>query len=323
MKLTIGMSCFNDFDGVWFTINSILMYHPEVRDDIRFVVIDGNPDSAHGKACEQLIAKLKNKHGHCGLYVKNISWSGTASRDLIFTYADTPYVLCVDSHVMLYPGCIKRLIDYYDENSDSKDLIQGPLYDENGDLFATEMTSVWDYNMYGKWLANPERIKTNKPYHVDIMGLGMFSCTRDRWPGFNPAFRGFGGEEGYIHEKYKQNGGQVIMFPWLKWNHRFPRPNGISYANEYIDRVKNYLIGWNELGKDTSDIIDYFSKGNTIPGQERSAFNRNMLHTLNTQTKILVQQQKDILLSPEELDVTTGLRSKIAQLEHSLELVNK
>ena len=50
MKLTIGMSCYDDYDGVWFTIQSIKMFHPECIDDINFVVVDGNPGSRHGQA---------------------------------------------------------------------------------------------------------------------------------------------------------------------------------------------------------------------------------------------------------------------------------
>ena len=44
MKLTIGMACYDDFDGVYFTINSILQYHREVIDDIRPTKYDINDD---------------------------------------------------------------------------------------------------------------------------------------------------------------------------------------------------------------------------------------------------------------------------------------
>jgi len=179
MKLTIGMSCYDDYDGVWFTIQSILMYHSECVDDINFVVIDGNSESAHGKSCEKLVSKLKNKHGNNGLYVKNVSWPGTASREYVFNYAKTPYVLCLDSHVQVVPGAIKKLIDFYDQNPECKDLVQGPLLDDSREVFATEMQPVWDYNMYGKWLNNSARLDSDQPYEVDMMGLGLFSCVKN------------------------------------------------------------------------------------------------------------------------------------------------
>lgn len=320
MKLTIGMSCYNDYDGVWFTINSILQYHPEVRDDIRFVVIDGNPDSAHGQACERLIAKLKNRHGNCGLYVKNVSWASTASRDYVFQFATTPYVLCVDSHVMIAPGVLRKLIDHYDSNPQCNDLIQGPLYDENGDLFATEMTPVWDYNMYGKWGKNHDLANGTEPWNVELMGLGLFSCTKQAWPGFNPAFRGFGGEEGYIHRKFINNGGKCTMYPWLKWIHRFDRPGGVPYLNEYVDRLKNYLIGWYETGQDVTPIMDYFCKSNTQPGQERDAFTRPYVELLYTQCKQIVDRQKNMETVPDsENAVINDLNNKIKQLQNTIE----
>lgn len=320
MKLTIGMACYDDFDGVYFTINSILQYHREVIDDIRFVVIDGNPDSSHGKACEQLIAKLTNKHGNCGLYVKNVSWASTASRDYVFQYAATPYVLCMDSHVLLAPGSLKKLIDYYDDNPGTKNLIQGPLYNENNELFATQMDPIWDYNMFGKWSKDTSLISTDQPWFPELMGLGMFSCTKAAWPGFNPAFKGFGGEEGYIHYKFKNNGGKTIMFPWLKWIHRFSRPNGVPYVNDYIDRIKNYLIGWHEVGISTRPVIDYYSKDNTNPGQERSAININQLETMDKQCKMLVDRQQNIdLNSSPEKQIIQNLEQKIKQLETTIE----
>jgi hypothetical protein len=60
--------------------------------------------------------------------------------------------------------------------------------------------------------------------------MGVFSCRKGAWPGFNPMFRGFGGEEGYIHEKFRQAGGRCLCLPWLRWTHRFGRPAGIGYS---------------------------------------------------------------------------------------------
>ena len=320
MKLTIGMSCYDDFDGVWFTINSIRMFHPEVIDDIRFVVVDGNPDNPHGRECEKLISKLTNKHGNCGLYVKNVSWASTASRDYVFQYAQTPYVLCVDSHVMLPPGCLKKLIDYYESNPGCNDLLQGPIIDENGKIFATEMLPRWDYNMYGKWAINDQNVLRDQPYEVTMMGLGLFSCRKDAWLGFNPAFRGFGGEEGYIHRKYRKAGHRTLILPWLKWIHRFARPNGVPYHNEYIDRIKNYLIGWTELGDDTSEIMDYFSKENTGDGQQRPAIPVQQLRAFESQCQDMVNSQHGIMVNsqPPELMSPEQLKQHIKHLETML-----
>lgn len=312
MKLTIGMSCFDDFDGVWFTIQSIKMYHSECIDDINFVVIDGNPDSSHGKSCEKLISKLTNKHGNNGLYVKNVSWPSTASRDYVFQFAKTPYVMCIDSHVMVQPGAIKKLIQYYDDNPFCNNLLQGPLLDDDMQPFANCMEPKWDYNMYGTWLNDTSKNDADKPYEIDMMGLGLFSCRKQAWPGFHPDFRGFGGEEGYIHRKFKKSGNKTLMLPWLKWVHRFDRPNGVPYRNEYIDRVKNYLLGWVELGDSTNEIKEYYSKSNDLPGQQRPAIDIDTLNTLEHNITSKLDTNTDTKQLNEE---NIQLRERIIELE--------
>jgi hypothetical protein len=76
--------------------------------------------------------------------------------------------------------------------------------------------------------------------------------------GYNKEFRGFGGEEGYIHEKYRRNGRKTLCLPFLRWLHRFERPEGISYPNNLQERYKNYLIGFRELGLDTTELDEHF-----------------------------------------------------------------
>jgi hypothetical protein len=53
----------------------------------------------------------------------------------------------------------------------------------------------------------------DEPFEVPAQGLGIFSCKKSEWLGFNPHFRGFGGEECYIHEKYRQAGRKTICLP--------------------------------------------------------------------------------------------------------------
>jgi len=42
--------------------------------------------------------------------------------------------------------------------------------------------------------------------------------------------------------------------------HRFNRPLGTPYANQWEDRVRNYLIGFRELGWDTAPVVDHFKE---------------------------------------------------------------
>jgi hypothetical protein len=96
-----------------------------------------------------------------------------------------------------------------------------------------------------------------------MQGLGLFTCRKDAWLGFNPRFRGFGGEEFYIHEKFRNAGRTCWCLPWLRWLHRFGRPRGVSYPLSVEDRIWNYVVGWTELGLPLDSIFDHFLE--TVP----------------------------------------------------------
>jgi hypothetical protein len=139
------------------------------------------------------------------------------------------------------------------------------IYDDLSN-YSTHFKPVWQGGMYGVWDTNPAAKDPDEPpFEIPMQGLGLFACRREAWPGFNPAFRGFGGEEGYIHEKFRRRGGRVLCLPFLRWMHRFSRPLGTQYANQWEDRVRNYLIGFRELGWDTAPVVDHFK---TLLGKE-------------------------------------------------------
>jgi hypothetical protein len=69
--------------------------------------------------------------------------------------------------------------------------------------------------MYGKWHYN-EEYELGKPFEIGMTGAGLFSFKREHFPQMNQDFKGFGCEEWYIHEKFRQNGGKVISIPQLK-----------------------------------------------------------------------------------------------------------
>ena len=41
--------------------------------------------------------------------------------------------------------------------------------------------------------------------------------------------------------------------------HRFNRPLGVPYPNYWEDRIRNYIIGFRELGLDTQQIDEHFT----------------------------------------------------------------
>jgi hypothetical protein len=246
--LTIGMATYDDYDGVYFSLQALRMYHPILKDiDYELIVIDNNPDGTHGADVKSLV---NGWMGGKGKYIPYKDRTSTSVRNEIFTNALGKYTISMDCHVLIENGGIDKLLEYYANNEDCKDIVQGPLIYDDLQNYSTEFSPEWRGDMYGTWNTNHLGYTSGLPFEIPMMGLGLFSCETKNWLGFNPHFKGFGAEEGYIHEKFRQNGGKAICIPQLRWLHRFNRPNGIKYPLILEDRIWNYFIGWLELKRD-------------------------------------------------------------------------
>ena len=104
----------------------------------------------------------------------------------------------------------------------------------------------------------PLGINDDTPFEIPGMGLGSFSCMKHAWLGFNANHRRFGGEELYLHEKFRRAGHQAICLPYLKWWHRFQRPGGAKYHNTMWDKMRNYVLEFQELGLDLEPVRRHF-----------------------------------------------------------------
>ncbi len=254
--LSIGMATYDDYDGVYFTVQAIRLYHPEITEQTEILVIDNNPEGPAAQALKNLENIVANYR-----YFPFGSRSSTAVRDLVFRQANADFVLCLDGHVMVAPGALKRLIEYFRDNPDSTDLLQGPMYAENLKSLHTHFEPKWSAGMYGRWAIDKRAEDPDgPPFDIEMQGLGLFGCRKDAWVGFNPRFRGFGGEEGYIHEKFRQRGGRTLCLPFLRWLHRFARPAGVPYRIDWHDRIFNYMVGLDELGLDSGPLQDHFKE---------------------------------------------------------------
>lgn len=253
-RLTVGMATYDDYDGVFFTIQAIRLYHAELVDEIEFVVIDNHPEGLAAPFLKQLERHFPGAYR----YVPFRGFRGTAVRDQVFREASGEIVVCVDSHVLLAPGALRALVDHFDRSPGTLDLVQGPLRRDR-DRLATHYDPRWRGGMFGVWDFDERGADpSNPPFEITAHGLGVFACRREAWPGFNPRFRGFGGIEGYIHEKVRQRGGRVLCHPALVWVHRFERPTGLPYSAAWEDRIRNFMIGWNELGLDTAEVESHY-----------------------------------------------------------------
>jgi hypothetical protein len=264
-KLTIGMATYDDYDGVYFSIQALRLYQlKDIEKDVEIIVIDNNPESKQGQEVKRFSESWANVK-----YVPYNDRKSTFIKYEIFKHATGIYTLGMDCHVLLEPNAIKNLLNYYEQNPNTNDLIQGPLLYDNLISISTKFDPVWRGNMYGTWGNNNEEMEKGEPFEIPMMGMGAYSCRTAAWPKINENFKGFGGEEGYIHEKFRQAGGKTICLPNFKWVHRFGRPNGVPYRNNLEDRVWNYFVGWLEIHKDPNhqmirDIYGHFSESLSI-----------------------------------------------------------
>lgn len=240
------MATYDDYDGVYFSLQSLRMHHEICNSpDVEFIVVDNNPDGEHAKCIKDLanwIPRLK--------YIPFNQKKSTATRNEIFANARGKYCISMDCHVLFFNNAIESLLEYYENNPNCKDLVQGPMVYDNLTGYATHFKPTWGGDMYGQWEHDEEGYKSGKAFDIPMMGLGVFSCETINWLGFNKEFRGFGGEEGYIHEKFRKNGGRTVCLPSFKWLHRFGRPEGVKYPLILEDRIWNYFVGWLELTQD-------------------------------------------------------------------------
>ena len=313
-KLTIGMATYDDFHGVFFTVQSLRL-HQDIS-DCELVVIDNNPESADGEAVRGFLQNI-NGFELPIKYVPFVESKGTTqTRERIFSEASGDAVLVMDCHVLLQANAIHQLKKFYAEASKAmrKNLFTGPLLMDGLNFVMTHFEPEWRDQMWGVWAAawqHPDgtfvvcrssnqtdsangtvemkRLNTDGPWQrteipwvaherslmqrgykvygfdsaadpleIPAQGLGLFSSTKEDWLGFNPNFRSFGGEECYVHEKYRQAGRTTYCLPFLKWNHRFGRPGGPKYPISVEGKIRNYLIGFDELGLDREPIRKHF-----------------------------------------------------------------
>ena len=252
-KLTIGVATYNDYEGTYFTFQSIRLNNQDILDDLDLVVIDNNPESVKGRATKDFCAKAKIR------YIKYGERRSTASRNEVFMQAEAPYTMCMDSHVLLEPDTIKKLIAWYEEHPDTNDLIHGPMLYDWLDEEIMSMKPVWRDNMFGIW-DDSDKPDGDEAIEIPMHGLGLFSCRTEAWLGFHPLFRGFGGEEGYIHEKFRKAGHKILCLPFLRWLHKFRHADEQEFPLIIEERILNYLIGHMDNELDVHDVIEHFEK---------------------------------------------------------------
>lgn len=245
------MAAFDNFDEVFFTVQSLRFNHLKAIERFEIVVVDNNPSSRDGEAIKSFIEGRVNDRGR---YVTYTEKKGSVPpRAHLFDVAKGKFVVCIDSHVLFDEGSLERLVRYFDANPESDDLLHGVLVSNYGPhrIEGTHMIPQWRSHMFGTWGVDERGKDINgEPFDIPQHGLGFFAARRESWLRFRDDFSGFSGGEGYIHEKYRQAGRRVLCLPGVRWVHKFARPHGIPHRPQLNDKIRNHIRGWNELGVD-------------------------------------------------------------------------
>lgn len=273
-RLTIGIATHNDFDGLYFSLNALRMYVADVS-ECELLVVDNAPESSAGKRAQGLIANINAglsspKPGdtlapHSARWIPFGGVEGTAApRQKIFDEAAGEWVMVMDSHVLLHPMALPTLFDFMDRKPDSRDLISGPMMLDSHRGILTHFADIWRDGMWGIWGHDErgEHPDFGGEFEIPAMGLGLFCCRKDSWLGFNPLFREFGGEEFYIHTKFRKSGALCLCLPMLRWQHRFGDPEGGRKSPLSLHgKVRNYILGHQELSIPLDRLRRHYVEG--------------------------------------------------------------
>ena len=95
------MPCYDDFNGVYFSIQALQLYHAEAMRDVEVLVVDNRPDSPDGRQVRDFVTSWVAG----GRYVAAAETVGTAvAEEILFREAAGQAVLCIDSHVLVVPA---------------------------------------------------------------------------------------------------------------------------------------------------------------------------------------------------------------------------
>lgn len=152
IKFTVGMAVFDyrtregqfpEYPRVAFTVMNLLTHHPLVGE---VVVVDNNP-TPHSPL-PVFLAKTGRAR-----YVPMPSPVGTSPpRNRVFSEARFVRVVCIDPHVILYPGFLESLAEFYGGHPDAaNDLLHGPMMTEAGTVMGDLMNDQWRAEMWGTW----------------------------------------------------------------------------------------------------------------------------------------------------------------------------
>ena len=276
-KLTIGIPTFNDYEGLWGTVTSIVEQAESagLLDVIEILVIDQSPDPGPKNGVvpdpQAVEAGLKGKafieewiNGTQGKlkarYIKfNEVLGTTIAKTLVFQASQTEWTLCVDSHVTLVENSLENTYRWVCKNRTNRDLFHGVLVYDGFKGVATHLEPEWRGQMWGTWATDERGEKVSmEPFEIPAAAGWAFMCRTDAWLGYHPLMRGFGGEETFLQKLWQKYGRKVHCLPCLRGIHRFGRTAQMAPVR-VEDKIRNAALGLQMLGEPLDEMRDHFA----------------------------------------------------------------
>jgi hypothetical protein len=325
MLLTIGIPTHSDYTGLYFTLLFFrrAIHDLKLGDKVRLLVVDNKPDYG-GEGLKKMV-----ENDFAARYVAMPTPEGTGPpRDRLVKEAETPWVLIIDSHVVLdTPEELLQLVEFCANNPSSNDLYYGVCMSSRlSDAKTGKRRAVWTHwrpvhgrdGLFGTsevaqvLVDNPQ----HKPVRIIHSGCGLFLVRKAAFLGFHPEQRGFGAE-GWLPLRYLQEKRSVWVLPFLRFFHCF-RPKTIQapYDVRYSTTARNQLLYVRDLEPNAFLTYSNVKRALNIEGRVNAKRWQTILDELGITEEAMLNRQL-----PERMVVDIESGGPGTELYHLLQKI--
>ncbi|QDV30122.1 hypothetical protein Spb1_20500 [Planctopirus ephydatiae] len=261
-KLSIVLPHCCDYKRLWHTLAGLHKdrLRLDVVKDVELLVCDNSrtvPDKAkgqrHSEEAEKRVKELPNAR-----FVSFIRVAGTApTKDEGIRQATGLFAICLDPHCEFPAGMLERILDWITAHPLDDDLhfameLHLRMVEPDGKPAACCTHRVARFGGDGNFAVcrvDPQALAPGAaPFETETAGCAFFLVRRASWLGFHPLSEGWGGEESYLPEKYRQAGRRVWVHPDWQYVHQYHDIDGVAYSGrDWITKARVILRGFKEL----------------------------------------------------------------------------